>query len=112
VSYGPYETPTRVFQSDCGVEIQPYPIVTINPMMPSILSSTPLGTVVATISVVLSNGQAFTGLLFFDSPFFDDGGTFSLTGLASPFSLIVNPLGPGVGSDGSTVQRVTIRARQ
>src|SRR5216684_3621870 len=107
-----YETPTRVFQSDAGVIVQPFPIIVVNPLMPSIPASTPLGTVVATVTVGLSNGTPFTGTLIFDAPFFDDGGTFSLTGSASPYSLVINPSGPGVGADGATVQRVTLRARQ
>jgi hypothetical protein len=80
-----------------------------NPTMPSIPSSTPAGTVVATVMVTWSDGSPFTGALNLNQPpYADDNHTFALSGS----NIIINPSGPGVGADGSTTQNLTVQAVQ
>ncbi len=88
------------------------PIVTVAPTMPTIPNTTSLGATVATITVTLSNGGTFTGTLTFGSPYFDDGGIYAISGSSSPFLLIVNPSGPGVGAEGGNIDNVTLVATQ
>jgi hypothetical protein len=57
-------------------------------------SPAPLGTTVATVSAVNSDGSVFAGMVFFAAPLFDAGGVFALQG----HSVVINPLGPGIGS--------------
>ncbi len=80
------------------------------PMMPTIPKGTPLGATVAIIMVTMSDGSAVPGslMLGFGPPFFDDGGVFSLSGSGASWLLLLNPSGPGVGSDGGTVQKVNV----
>jgi hypothetical protein len=87
--------------------------LTLNPQMPSIPASAPLGTVVATATAAWSDGSPFTGMLGFTTPYADDGGTFALScTTCATANLVVNPLGLGVGADGGTVQNVTVVATQ
>jgi hypothetical protein len=65
----------------------------------------PLGTVVATVTAVWSDGSPFTGTLSFGAPYYDDGGTFALSGN----ELIVSR---SLNISGGTVQRVTLVATQ
>ncbi len=88
------------------------PIVTVTPMAPTILSSTALGTTVATITVTMTDGSTFSGTVIFAPPYYDDGGIYSISGSSSPFDLIVDPDGPGVGSEGGSVDDVSIIAVQ
>ena len=57
-----------------------------DPPNPSIASTTPLGTTVATIVATWSDGQPFTGTLGFGPPNFDAGGAFTIIGN----SLLIN----------------------
>lgn len=82
--------------------------MTFNPTMPSIPSSTPSGTTVATVVVTWTNGAPFTGTLAFAAPNGDDNHTFALSGS----NIIINPSGPGVGADGGTTQNITVQAMQ
>jgi hypothetical protein len=82
--------------------------LTFNPQMPSISATVPPGTVVATVTAAWSDGSAFTGTLSFGAPYYDDGGTFALSGN----NLIVSPLGLGLNGDGGTVQNITVVATQ
>jgi hypothetical protein len=82
--------------------------LSFNPSNPSISSSAPAGTVVATITAAWSDGSPFTGSLGFAAPYSDDHGTFAISG----DQLIINPLGPGLSADGNTTQNVTILATQ
>jgi hypothetical protein len=88
------------------------PVLTITPTMPSIPSTTALGATVATITVTMSDGSTFIGTLTFGSPYFDDGGIYAISGSSSPFLLIVDPDGPGVGAEGGNVDNVTVVATQ
>ncbi len=90
----------------------PAPIITVTPMVPQILSTTPKGTVVATVAVVMTDGRPYTGGIAFGPPSFDDSGTFSISGSSTPFSIIINPGGPGVAADGATIQNITVVAMQ
>jgi hypothetical protein len=83
-------------------------MLSFDPPNPSITSSTPLGSVVATITASWSDGSPFTGILSFAPPYSNDQGTFAILGN----TLIVNPLGSGVSADGNTTQNVTILATQ
>ena len=82
--------------------------VSFNPPNPSIPSNAPANTVVAKVIASWSNGSPFTGTLSFGSPYSNDGAIFAVSGN----DLIVNPSGPGVSSDASTTQNVTIVATQ
>lgn len=85
----------------------------VTPTAPSIPSTTPKGSVVATLRASWSDGSAFTGSFIFVAPNFDYGGVYAIT--LNPDrtgQLIVNPNGPGVGSAGGSVEHVTIEATQ
>jgi hypothetical protein len=85
--------------------------LTFAPQVPSIPASTPLGTVVATVTAAWSDGSAFTGTLMFGAPYYDDGGTFALSCMqCATANIVVNPAGLGVMGDGGTVQKVTVVA--
>jgi uncharacterized protein DUF4082 len=83
-------------------------VLRFDPPNPSITSSAPLGSVVATISATWSDGGPFTGTLSFAQPYSNDKGTFAISGN----SLIVNPSGPGISADANTTRNVTIVATQ
>jgi hypothetical protein len=84
----------------------PAPIISFNPPNPAIPATTPKGAVVAGIVVAMSDSSPFTGTLGFGPPNYDAGGIFAISGS----NLIINPSGPGVGSDGGTIQNCTIVA--
>jgi hypothetical protein len=86
----------------------PYLILSCDPPSPSISSSAPLGSLVATITATWSDGSPFTGTLSFDQPYSNDNGTFALL----DNSLLIDPAGPGVSALGDTIQNVTIVATQ
>jgi hypothetical protein len=87
--------------------------LTFAPQMPSIPASTPLGTIVATVTAAWSDGSAFTGTLMFGAPYGDDGGTFALSCMqCATANIVVNPAALGVMGDGGTVQNVTVVATQ
>jgi hypothetical protein len=104
-----FECSHRVWDDDFP---RPIPVVTVSPTMITIPSTTPLGTTVATITVVMSDNSPYTGGLTFGSPNFDDGGIYSISGTSTPFLLLVNPSGPGVGAQGGSVDHVTVVATQ
>ena len=85
-----------------------YLALNFDPPNPSITSSAPLGSVVATITASWSDGSPFTGSLSFGPPYSNDQGTFAIAGN----QLIINPSGPGVSSDGTQTLNVTIVATQ
>jgi hypothetical protein len=102
-------------QQACPPPPPPPPTLTLtfNPLMPSIPSDTPLGTVVATATAAWSDGSAFTGTLMFAAPYADDGGTFVLSCTqCATANIVVNPAGLGVMGDGGTVQNITVSATQ
>ncbi len=82
----------------------PCPVITITPPMPSWPDSTPVGTLIAHISVTLNPPGTFTGTVTFGSPYGNDSGTFAISGsdlvLALPFS------------PGNSIQNTTIMATQ
>jgi hypothetical protein len=91
----------------------PLPIITLNPVAPSIPDTTAKGAVVATVTVTMDDGSPFTGTLGFVAPNVDAGGIFSLTGSGSSFNVIVNPNGPGVGPNtGNITDNITLEALQ
>ena len=75
---------------------------------PRIAPTAPGGTVVATIIAAWSDGTPFTGTLAFGPPFYNDAGTFAISGN----KLIINPAGPGISARGGTTRNVTITATQ
>jgi hypothetical protein len=83
-------------------------VMNFNPPNPTIPSNAAPGSFVATVNATWTDGSPFTGTLGFGQPYRDDGATFALSGN----SLIINPAGPGVSSDGGTTQNVTIIAAQ
>jgi hypothetical protein len=83
------------------------PVITVTPNTPVVPDTTPLGSVVATYSVVMSDGTPFTGTVRFGAPYYDAGGIFAL----SRNTIIVNPDGPGVGPNITTVtDHITLEA--
>jgi len=73
----------------------------------------PVGAVVATYTVTMSDGSPFLGTIGFGPPNFDAGGIFALTGSPGSGNIVVNPNGPGIGPNPSTVtDRITLMATQ
>jgi hypothetical protein len=55
----------------------------------------------------MSDGSPYTGTVNFGAPFFDAGGSFAISGN----SIIVNPNGPGIGPNMSTItDHITLEA--
>jgi len=77
------------------------PVIVVAPVTPHIPDTSPRGAVVATYSVRTSDGSPFTGTVRFGAPYYDGGGAFAL----SDNKIIVNPDGPGVGPNGTTVTK-------
>jgi hypothetical protein len=89
-------------------ELVPFLTLIVTPTMPTIPDDTPLGTPIAVLQGVWSNGDPFTGSFMFVAPNFDDGGIYDISGNL----LRVSPTGPGVGSEGGSIDFVTIVAIQ
>ncbi len=100
---------TNYFVDVAFVPIGTYLRITSNPPNPTILSTTPTGSVVAKFSAAWSDGSPFTGKLSFGPPNYNSGGIYALD---SNNNLIVSPLGPGVGSAGGSTENITIVATQ
>jgi hypothetical protein len=99
---------TNFFVDVAFASTAPFLNIVVNPTNPTIPSTTPLGAVVATVTVTWSNGAPFTGTLSFGPPNSNGGGVYALSGN----NLIINPSGPGVGPAGGSIQNVTIVATQ
>jgi hypothetical protein len=82
--------------------------LTVEPPMPAILETAPLGTEVATLTAGWSNGRPFKGTFSFVPPYADDNKTFAISG----DRLVLNPAGPGVNGDAGSVHHVTVQASQ
>jgi hypothetical protein len=82
--------------------------LTVSPFTAVISDTAPLGTYVATVTAAWSDGSPFTGTIQFTAPYYDDGGTFALSGN----QLIISPLGLGVKGDGGSTQNVSLIAVQ
>jgi hypothetical protein len=74
-------------------------MLSLNPMVVTILSTAPKGTELSVIDAV-----SCTGAPAFGAPNFDDGGLFAISGQ----KIIINPQGPGVAALGNTTQSATI----
>jgi hypothetical protein len=79
----------------------PQPVITVLPKTPRIRDTAPLGTVLAGYSVRMSDGSRFTGRVRFAAPHYDSNKVFALTG----DTIIVNPNGPGLGPNKTTITR-------
>jgi hypothetical protein len=91
----------------------PTVMITVTPNTPQLPDTTPVGAVVATYTVTMSDGSPFVGTIVFGPPNFDAGGIFALTGSPTGGNIIVNPNGPGVGPNLSTVtDHITLIAMQ
>jgi hypothetical protein len=86
-----------------------YLSISANPPNPTIPSTTPVGSVVASLTATWSDGAPFTGKLSFGPPNYTAGGVYALD---SNNNLIISPLGSGVGSAGGSTENVTIVATQ
>jgi hypothetical protein len=71
----------------------------VTPVVPRISDTTPRGAVVASYSVVMSDGSPFTGAVRFAAPHYDSQKVFALSG----GKIIVNPSGPGLVPGKTTV---------
>jgi Domain of unknown function (DUF4082) len=98
---------TNYFVDVAFVPSGTYLSLTVSPPNPTIPSTTPLGATVAQITAAWSDGAPFIGTLSFGAPNFNYGGVYAMD---SNNNLIVNPLGPGVGSAGT--EHVTIVATE
>jgi hypothetical protein len=58
----------------------PVPIITFSPSAPNLDVNAPIGTLIAFISVTMSDGSAFTGTLGFAAPYYNDGGICAIQG--------------------------------
>jgi hypothetical protein len=91
----------------------PAPVITVTPNTPRVPDTTSLGAVVATYTVTMSDGSPFVGTIGFGPPNFDAGGIFVLTGSPPIGNVIINPNGPGVGPNLSTItDQITLVATQ
>jgi hypothetical protein len=91
----------------------PAAVITITPNTPQVPDTTSVGAVVATYTVTMSDGSPFVGTIGFGAPNFDAGGIFALTGSPTSGNVIVNPKGPGVGPNLSTItDLITLVATQ
>jgi hypothetical protein len=89
------------------------PVITVTPNTPQLPDTTAPGAVVATYTVTMSDGSPFVGTIGFGPPNFDAGGIFALAGSPTSGNVIVNPSGPGVGPNLSTVtDHITLVATQ
>ena len=87
----------------------PAPVITVTPSNPTIPDTTPLGAVVASFAVTMSDGSPFTGSVGFGAPYYDAGGIFAISGN----NIVVNPSGPGVGPNSTTLtDQITLEATQ
>jgi hypothetical protein len=87
--------------------------IIVTPNTPQLPDTTSVGAVVASYTVTMSDGSPFVGTIGFGSPNFDAGGIFALTGSPTSGNIIVNPNGPGVGPNSSTVtDHITLIAMQ
>jgi len=83
------------------------PVIVVAPVTPHIPDTSSRGAVVATYSVTMGDGSPFTGTVRFGAPYYDGGGVFAL----SDNKIIVNPDGPGVGPNRTTVTKhITLEA--
>ena len=88
-------------------------MITITPNTPQVPDTTSVGAVVAAYTVTMSDGSPFVGTIGFGSPNFDAGGIFALTGSPTNGNVIINPNGPGVGPNLSTItDLITLIATQ
>jgi hypothetical protein len=88
-------------------------MIAVTPNTTQVPDTAPLGAVVATYTVTTSDGSPFGGTIGFGAPNFDAGGIFSLAGSPTSGAIIVNPRGPGVGPNLSTVtDHITLIATQ
>lgn len=69
------------------------PVIWLSPESPTVPSTTPKGSVIATYTVSMSDGSLFHGTVDFGPPNYDAGGIFALQGN----NLVISPTGPGVG---------------
>ena len=91
----------------------PAAVITVTPNTPQVPDTTSLGAVVATYTVTMSDGSPFIGTIGFGPPNLDAGGIFALTGSPTSGNVIVNPSGPGVGPNLSTItDQITLIATQ
>ena len=91
----------------------PAAVITVTPNTPQVPDTASVGSVVATYTVTTSDGSPFVGTIGFGPPNFDAGGIFALTGSQTSGNIIVNPSGPGVGPNISTVtDHITLIATQ
>ncbi len=75
------------------------PEITVAPNSPHVSDTMPRGAVVASYSVRMSDGSPFKGTVKFGPPYYDGKGVFAL----SANNVIVNPKGPGLGPNKTTV---------
>jgi hypothetical protein len=98
-SSGPTSPPSPPTPAPPPPPSSPQPLITVMPSPPEIPDTTPLGAVVATFAVAMSDGSPFTGTVDFGPPYYDAGGIFAISGN----TIVVNPSGPGVGPNMATV---------
>jgi hypothetical protein len=91
----------------------PAAVITVTPNTPQVPDTTSVGAVVAAYTVTMSDGSPFVGTIGFGSPNFDAGGIFALAGSPTSGNVIINPNGPGVGPNLSTItDLITLIATQ
>ncbi len=93
--------------------LAPAPVITVTPNTPQVPDTTSVGAVVATYTVTMSDGSPFVGAIGFGPPNFDARGIFALTGSPISGNVVINPSGPGVGPNLSTItDQITLVATQ
>ncbi len=88
------------------IEEQRFIILTVTPLMSTILDTTSPHTDVATMSAIWSDGSMFTGTFIFVAPNFDNSGHYEIVGDKIRVSSL------GVGDQGGLDDLVTVEAVQ
>jgi hypothetical protein len=82
-------------------------VIIVAPNVPRVRDTAALGSIVASYSVRMSDGSPFAGTVRFGPPHYDNKGVFALSGN----NIIVNPDGPGIGPNKTTItDHITLEA--
>jgi hypothetical protein len=78
----------------------PCPVISFSPAAPSITDDTPVGTIIANITVTMKPNGIFAGSLSFGAPYGNAGG---LLGISGSDIVLVAPLPAGASQQHATV---------
>ena len=79
-------------------------MITVSPANPSLPSTAPKGTIVATIAAHWSDGTPYSGPFSFGAPYQNYNGTFAIAGN----QIIISQSGPGIAALGGKTVDISI----